>query len=355
MSLRHYKYSVAVTHSQEEIIMFGFKYIKADPSTHLMLFKEGKIKLEGVGVNFFYYAPSSSLVAIPSNSKELPFVFRLQTSDFQELTVQGQVTYRIEQPHEAAKMLNFTIDKKGKYTSEDPNKMDERVQRGVQVLLRNHIESKSLRDCLVCARELTIDLKKDLDGAEAIASLGIEITDVALTSIKPTPETGKALEAEIRESLLKEADNAIYARRLSSIEQEKRIKESELETKKAIQKKEQDFEQSRLEAQRLRKIQQFEINQEEIMAQIKDEKQLEELVSINSANEKARGDTQAYKIQAQMKAYENIDTDKLRVMSMSGMAPEQLIAQAIENLTQGENKIGSLNISPDLLTTLTSA
>lgn len=54
--------------------MFGFKYIKADPSTHLMLFKEGKIKLEGVGVSFFYYAPSSSLVAIPSNSKELPLI-----------------------------------------------------------------------------------------------------------------------------------------------------------------------------------------------------------------------------------------------------------------------------------------
>ena len=93
----------------------------------------------------------------------------------------------------------LTIDTNGKYTSEDPKKMDERLQRAVQVLLRNQIESKSLRDSLVCARELTIDLKQDLDGAEAIASLGIEITDVALTSIKPSPETGKALEAEIRD------------------------------------------------------------------------------------------------------------------------------------------------------------
>ncbi len=52
-------------------------------------------------------------------------------------------------------------------------------------------------------------------------------------------------------------------------------------------------------------------------------KQLKELVSINSANEKARGDAQAYKIKsAKMQAYQNIDTEKLRVMSMSGMAPE---------------------------------
>lgn len=334
--------------------MFGLKYIKADPSTHLMLFKKGNVIQEGVGVSFFYYAPSSSLVAIPSNSKELPFVFRLQTADFQELSLQGQITYRIEKPREAAKMLNFTIEPTGQYVSDDPKKLDERVQRAVQVLLRNHIESMTLKNALTCARQLTLDLKQGLASIDAITSLGVRITDVSLTAIKPTPETGKALEAEIRESLLKEADSAIYARRLASIEQEKSVKESELETEKAIQKKQQDLETSKLEAARLRKQQQFKINQETIQAQIEDEKQLEQLVTINAANERARGDVQAYKIQVQMQAYQNIDIEKLKVMSMSGMKPEQLIAQAIENLTQGDNKIGNLNLSPDLLLALTN-
>ncbi|MEM5504295.1 SPFH domain-containing protein [Shewanella frigidimarina] len=334
--------------------MFGLKYIKADPSTHLMLFQKGNVIQEGVGVSFFYYAPSSSLVAIPSNSKELPFVFRLQTADFQELSLQGQITYRIEKPREAAKMLNFTIEPTGQYVSDDPKKLDERVQRAVQVLLRNHIESMTLKNALTCARQLTLDLKQGLGSIDAITSLGVGITDVSLTAIKPTPETGKALEAEIRESLLKEADSAIYARRLASIEQEKSVKESELETEKAIQKKQQDLETSKLEAVRLRKQQQFKINQETIQAQIEDEKQLEQLVTINAANERARGDVQAYKIQVQMQAYQNIDIEKLKVMSMSGMKPEQLIAQAIENLTQGDNKIGNLNLSPDLLLALTS-
>ncbi|WP_137224465.1 SPFH domain-containing protein [Shewanella sp. MEBiC00475] len=334
--------------------MFGLKYIKADPSTHLMLFKKGNVIQEGVGVSFFYYAPSSSLVAIPSNSKELPFVFRLQTADFQELSLQGQITYRIEKPREAAKMLNFTIEPTGQYVSDDPKKLDERVQRAVQVLLRNHIESMTLKNALTCARQLTLDLKQGLGSIDAITSLGVGITDVSLTAIKPTPETGKALEAEIRESLLKEADSAIYARRLASIEQEKSVKESELETEKAIQKKQQDLETSKLEAARLRKQQQFKINQETIQAQIEDEKQLEQLVTINAANERARGDVQAYKIQVQMQAYQNIDIEKLKVMSMSGMKPEQLIAQAIENLTQGDNKVGNLNLSPDLLLALTN-
>jgi hypothetical protein len=55
-----------------------------------------------------------------------------------------------------------------------------------------------------------------------------------------------------------------------------------------------------------------------------------------------------------MQAYQNIDIEKLKVMSMSGMKPEQLIAQAIENLTQGDNKVGNLNLSPDLLLALTN-
>jgi hypothetical protein len=73
--------------------MFGFKYVKADPSTHLMLFKKAMLFRKVSESVFFAIAPSSSLVAIPSNSKELPFVSRLQTADFQELSLQEHGIY----------------------------------------------------------------------------------------------------------------------------------------------------------------------------------------------------------------------------------------------------------------------
>lgn len=332
--------------------MFGINYIKVDPSTHLMQFKNGSVVKEGAGKSFFYYAPSSSLVAVPINSKELPFVFRMQTQDFQDISVQGQVTYRIVQPANAAKQLNFTIDAKGSFVSDDPDKVEERVLRSVQVSVRNQVERRKLRDALTCAMALTIELKHDLDNVDALRSLGIEINDVALTAIVPNPETGKALEAEVRESLLRDADNAIYARRLASIEQEKSVKESELETEKAIQKKQQDLEKATLEAEREQMQQRFQINQERITAQIADEEQLKGLVELNVANERARADAEAYKIKVKMAAYEQIDTERLKIMSLSGVGPEQLIAQAIENLTQGDNKVGNLNLSPDLLQSL---
>ena len=45
--------------------MFGIRFIKIQPTTYLLQYRRGKIVREGVGLAFFYYAPSTSLVAIP--------------------------------------------------------------------------------------------------------------------------------------------------------------------------------------------------------------------------------------------------------------------------------------------------
>jgi hypothetical protein len=45
----------------------------------------------------------------------------------------------------------------------------------------------------------------------------------------------KALEAEYRESLLRRADEAIYARRADTVEKERKIKENELNTEIALE------------------------------------------------------------------------------------------------------------------------
>lgn len=39
--------------------MFGIRYIKSQPTVHLMQFKGGKLVREGAGASFFYYAPTT--------------------------------------------------------------------------------------------------------------------------------------------------------------------------------------------------------------------------------------------------------------------------------------------------------
>jgi hypothetical protein len=175
---------------------------------------------------------------------------------------------------------------------------------------------------------------------------------VSLVAISPTPETEKALEAEIREQLLKEADDAIYERRLASIDQEKRVKESELETEVAMQRKEQEIQEAKIEAERAVMKKRYVLNEENMQASITEEKQRQSLIELETDNDKAKADTTAYSIEKQLKAYDSVPADVLKALAMSKMAPEQLIAQSFENLTKEGNKVGNLNISPELLQSL---
>ncbi|HKD61317.1 MAG TPA: hypothetical protein VKB47_12720 [Terracidiphilus sp.] len=56
-----------------------------------MLYKYGKIKREGAGLSFFYYGPTSTIVAVPIASIDMPFVFQEATADFQTVSYPGTV------------------------------------------------------------------------------------------------------------------------------------------------------------------------------------------------------------------------------------------------------------------------
>jgi len=332
--------------------MLGINFIKSNPSTHLMQFRKGKLVKQGSGISFYYFAPTSSLVAVPVTSKELPFAFRLQSKDFQKVTVQGQVTYRISQPEQVAEMLNFTIDKNGAYLSEDPQKLDERVLRSVQVTLRDNIQQQLLLDSLSMAPALVKQLDNTLQSNEALAELGVSIIDVSIVAISSSTETEKALEADVREQLLKKADDAIYERRLASIDQEKRVKESELETEAAMQRKEQAIEEQKIDAKGVLMKKRYVLDEEKMQANISVEEQRQNLIELETVNQAAKADSKAYSIEKQLKAYDSVPVDVLKSLAMSKMAPEQLIAQSFDNLTKEGNKVGNLNISPELLQSL---
>ena len=78
----------------------------------------------------------------------------------------------------------------------------------------------------------------------------LEIVGFSVLAVKPTPETARALEAEAREQLLKEADEAIYRRRNSAVEQERAIKENELNTENAIELKKRQIRETKMDADR---------------------------------------------------------------------------------------------------------
>src|SRR5262245_410118 len=100
--------------------MFGIRFMKASPTTYVLHYKGGRIRREGLGLSFFYYAPTSTIVAVPVGSADVPFVFNEVTADFQAATIQGQLSYRVTDARRLAELLDFSIDAHGRYRSEDP-------------------------------------------------------------------------------------------------------------------------------------------------------------------------------------------------------------------------------------------
>jgi hypothetical protein len=330
--------------------MLGFRFIKVPPTTYLIQYRDGKVVREGSGMSFFYYAPTSSLVAVPVASTEAPFIFEESTADFQSVTIQGQVTYRVADPKKLAALMNFTLASNGfNYTSDDPKRLQQRLINRVQVLARAELEKLPLRQVLRAADGIVVTVKQRLLAEEELAALGIEVLGLSILAVKPTPETARALEAEMREKLLQEADNAIYARRNSAVEQERAIKENELNTEIAVENKKRQIRETQMDAERAVQEKRAQLQAAEMEASIGLEDKRKSLVALATENARSEADVRAYAISKTMEALANSDARIVQALASSGMKPEQLIAFAFQELSAKAEKIGQLNISPDLL------
>jgi len=330
--------------------MIGIKFIKVQPTTYLLQYRGGKIVREGLGLSFFYYGPTTSLVAVLVASTDTPFIFQETTADFQAVTIQGQVTYRISEPKRLAVLLNFTLEKDGDtYASEDPEKLPERVIHVINVIARAELQKLPLREAIRASDALVQAVKARLVAAEEIISLGLEVLGLSILAIKPTPETARALEAETREQLFREADEAVYARRNSAVEQERAIKENELNTEIAVENKKRQIRETQMEAERTVQEKKHLVLKEALEANIGMEDRRKSLVALAGENAKAEADARAYGVSSTMKALGSADAKILQALATTGMKPEQLIAFAFQELAGRADKIGQLNISPDLL------
>jgi len=330
--------------------MIGIKFIKVQPTTYLLQYRGGKIVREGLGLSFFYYGPTTSLVAVPVASTDTPFIFQETTADFQAVTIQGQVTYRISEPKRLAALLNYTLEKDGDtYVSEDPEKLPERVIDVINVIARAELQKLPLREAIRASDTLVQAVKARLVAAEEITSLGLEVLGLSILAIKPTPETARALEAETREQLFREADEAVYARRNSAVEQERAIMENELNTEIAVENKKRQIRETQMEAERTVQEKKHLVQKEALEANIGMEDRRKSLVALAGENAKAEADARAYGVSSTMKALGSADAKILQALATTGMKPEQLIAFAFQELAGRADKIGQLNISPDLL------
>ncbi len=311
--------------------MFGIRFIKTPPTTYLLHFRNGRVVREGAGLSFFYYAPTSTLTAVPVGSRHLPFAFTETTADFQTVTLQGQLTWRVSDPKRLAGLFDFSLAPNGRYATDDPDKLAERLVNVTQILTRGVTQRLPLREALVSSEAIVAEVAAGLRKADSVTMLGVEILGFSLAAVRPTPEMAKALEAEAREALQRKADLALYDRRNAAVEQERRIKESELNTEIAVEEKKRA------------------IRETQMAAEIAVEERRTELIDRRVANERKDADARGYALEATLKPVRDMDWKTLLAVAPAGIDPKLMIALAFREMAENAAKIGELNVTPDLL------
>ncbi|MBN3790993.1 SPFH domain-containing protein [Burkholderia sp. Ac-20353] len=336
--------------------MFGIRFIKSQPTVHLMQFRAGRVVREGAGLSFFYYAPATTLVSVPVASQDRPFILELVTADFQSVTVQGQVTYRIGDPHRTAAMMDFSLAKDGRsYVSDDPKRLGDRVAMQVEVIVQQAVQSLELKEALRASAAIARTVQAGLSSQPEIDALGLEILGVSVMAVKPTPDIARALEAEARESNLKAADDAVYLRRMSAVENERAIRQNELDTDIAVEQKKRQIRETQMEAKATLMRRENALRDEQMAADVALEEQRKAFVAGQAHNSRTLAEAEAHRVAAVMQALEHADPRIVNALAAAGMQPGQLIAQAFGGIAERAERIGQLNVSPELLQGLMSA
>ena len=331
--------------------MFGINHVKFDSMTYVIHFSNGKVVKEGRGLSFFYFAPTSSIAAIPIGSNDLPFIFNESTADYQTISIQGQITYKVSGPSTLANILDFTLDDKGLYKKNDIEKLHQRIINEAQTATSSYISGLGLKESIRSAKTIEKCILEGLLSSQAIGILGIEILGANILGVSATPEMKRALETETREKLQQEADQAIYQRRNFAVEQERKIKESELNTEIAVEEKRKQIAEKQMEGKVQQANNDRKLREMMVESDISVESQRKQFIDMKTENDRVEATTQGFVIDTILKPYKDIDWRTLVALN-NNPDPRFNIALAFRQLAENAEKIGTLNISPDLLDNL---
>ena len=277
------------------------KHFKGEPNKYVIRYKNGDVIKHGEALDFWYLPFNTTIAVINTASQDAQFIFNESTANYQEVSIQGHLTYRFDEPLTAAKYIDFSITPKtGRPKNRDEARLNQRVINAVQSHTRKAINAYSLDHALVGAKQMSEHVMTELAEESSLANLGIIIESLYFTAITPTPEMQKALEAEYRESLQRNADKAIYDRRAAAAEEERKIKQREMDI------------------------------------DIETEARRKELVSMQAENSLMLAEAEA-------------KAEEMKLNPYGELAPQALVGLALKEFAGNAGSIGNLSITPDML------
>lgn len=223
--------------------LFFWRHLRSETSSYVLHHRNGQAVRSGRGLQFWFLPLTASLTELPMDDRELPVLFHGRTLDFQDVTVQGVVTWRVTDAELLASRIDFSIDAiKGTWQEQPLEKVAQILTQLSQQLAFDYIAHAPLREVLVeGTRAIRSRVLSGLQEEQGLAGLGLEVVSVRISDCSPTPELEKALQMPTRESVQQEADKATFERRALAVERERAIAENELQNQIALAKTEEQL------------------------------------------------------------------------------------------------------------------
>src|SRR5690242_20908663 len=86
------------------------RHLRVSPTAHIRALSRGKVVHDGPGLAFWFRPLPASMSEVPVDDRELPLLFHARTADFQDVTVQATLTFRMADPALAAARIDFSLD-----------------------------------------------------------------------------------------------------------------------------------------------------------------------------------------------------------------------------------------------------
>ena len=219
------------------------RHVRSESSQHLIHFHRGRLVRSGRGLAFWFSPLSSSLAEVPCDDREVPFLFRSRSSDFQDVVVQGAVIYRVKDPVVLAGRFDFTIDPgSGRHVETPLDRLAEFFTHLAAEIGSGYAAATPLRTALTEGqREIGARLREGLLGNPSLVAMGLEVVAVHLSQVTPSAELEKALQVPTREAIQQRSDEATFQRRALAVEKERAICENELKNRIELARREEEL------------------------------------------------------------------------------------------------------------------
>src|SRR5215207_240526 len=201
---------------QAMIQRFPFvRHLRSQPTYHVLRYRRGSLRKEGPGLAFWFRPIDTAVAEVPIDDRELPFLFRVRSADFQELVVQGVITFRVADAKALGQRVDLTLDLvTGRWAQAPFEQVAGLLSQLAQQFVTDELVKLDLRTILAGGVAPIRDrIAQGLTAEPALNELGIEVVAVRVADLAPNAEVEKALRQPTRETIQQQADQATFERR----------------------------------------------------------------------------------------------------------------------------------------------